>query len=138
GPRPRRSHRPTARLEPLACREGRRHSCAQLAAIQPADAVIHGDLHFFNMCADDDGSITGVFDLGDAGLDAAATELMYVHSLGSRFAAIVLEANGEIDVDDVRRAHLRTALDHMIWHGPGTPRHASIVGWATAVFERLA
>jgi aminoglycoside phosphotransferase (APT) family kinase protein len=109
-----------------------------LAAIPPIDAVIHADLHFFNMCVDDDGSITGVFDLGDAGLDASATELMYVHSLGSRFAAIALEANPGIDVEDVRRAHLRTALDHLIWHGPGTPRHAGIVGWATAVFERLA
>jgi aminoglycoside phosphotransferase (APT) family kinase protein len=108
-----------------------------LAAIPPVDAVIHGDLHFFNMCIDDAGSITGVFDLGDAGLDAAATELLYVHSLGSRFAAIVLEANCEIDIDDVRRAHVRTALDHLIWHGPGTPRHASVVAWAEATLERL-
>jgi aminoglycoside phosphotransferase (APT) family kinase protein len=108
-----------------------------LAAIPPVDAVIHGDLHFFNMCVDDAGSIIGVFDLGDAGLDAAATELMYVHSLGSRFAAIVLDANRDIALEDVRRAHLRTALDHLIWHGPGTLRHPSIVGWVTAVFERL-
>jgi aminoglycoside phosphotransferase (APT) family kinase protein len=110
---------------------------AWLAAIPAPDAVIHADLHFFNMCLAEDGSIVGVFDLGDAGLDAAATELMYVHSLGSRFAALALEATGAIDVEAVRRAHLRAALDHIVGHGPGTPRHESIVAWATAAFERL-
>lgn len=109
-----------------------------LAAIPPLDAVIHGDLHFFNMCLDDDGAIIGVFDVGDAGLDAAATELLYIHSLGSRFAAIALDAYGTVDVEAVERAHLRSALDHLIWHPPGTPRHASIVTWASAAFERLA
>ena len=144
GPTPRRAldldeaiarmHASTASATAKAAAERAR---SWLAAIPPVDAVIHADLHFFNMCVDDAGSITGVFDLGDAGLDAAATELMYVHSLGSRFAAIVLEANPDIDVEDVRRTHVRTALDHMIWHGPGTPRHASVVGWVTAVLERL-
>jgi hypothetical protein len=109
-----------------------------LATLPPLDAVIHADLHFFNLCAAADGSISGVFDAGDAGLDAAATDLMYVHSLGSRFAAIALGVYGAIDVDAVRHAHLRAALDHVLGHGPGTPRHASIVGWATAAFERLA
>ncbi|HET9622957.1 MAG TPA: phosphotransferase [Kofleriaceae bacterium] len=109
-----------------------------LAALPPIDAVIHGDLHFFNMCLADDGEIIGVFDVGDAGLDAAATELLYIHSLGARFAAIALDAYGPIDREAVERAHLRTALDHLIWHPPGTPRHASIVVWATAAFERMA
>src|SRR5262249_13871557 len=85
---------------------------AWLAAIPPPDTVIHGDLHFFNMCLARDGAILGVFDLGDAGIDAAATELLYIHSLGSRFAAIALDAYGPIDRDAVQRAHLRTALDH--------------------------
>ena len=110
---------------------------AWLAAIPPPDAVIHADLHFFNMCLARDGAIIGVFDLGDAGLDAAATELLYLHSLGSRFVAIALDAYGAIDLEAVRRAHLRTALDHLIWHGPGTPRHASIVAWVTIALERL-
>lgn len=109
-----------------------------LVALPPPDAVIHADLHFFNLCAAPDGTISGVFDVGDAGIDSAATELMYVHSLGSRFARIAMAAYGPIDLDQVRQAHLRTALDHLIWHGPGTPRHASIVAWATAAFERLA
>jgi len=111
---------------------------AWLTAIPQADAVIHGDLHFHNMVLAEDGTITGVFDLGDSGLDAAATELLYAPSLGSRFLAIALDAYGAIDVEAVSRAHLRTALDHLIWHGPGTPRHASIVEWITAALERLA
>jgi hypothetical protein len=111
---------------------------AWLGAIPPPDTIIHADLHFYNMCCSDDGSIVGVFDLDYTGVDAAATELLYVHSLGPRFVAIALDAYGAIDMDDVRQAHLRTALGHLLWHGPGTERHASIVGWVTAVFERLA
>jgi hypothetical protein len=109
-----------------------------LAAIPPADAVIHADLHFFNMCLDEEGAIAGVWDLGDAGLDAAATELLIVHSLGSRFAALAIEAYGPVDVEAVRRAQLRTAFDHMIWNAPGTERYPSIVAWVTAALERLA
>jgi len=33
---------------------------------QPPHAVIHGDMHFHNMCVAPCGAITGVFDLGDA------------------------------------------------------------------------
>ena len=109
-----------------------------LETMPPPDAVIHGDLHFFNMCAADDGTICGIFDFGDCGIDAAATELLYIHSLGRQFAARVLAAYGEIDEDDVHRAHARIALDHLIWHGPGSERHPRIVGWVTAVLERLA
>lgn len=108
-----------------------------LAALPPPDAVIHSNLHFFNMCLADDGSIVGVFDLDGVGIDAAATEFLYVHSLGSRFAATAFAAYGPVDDEDVRRAHLRTALDHLLTFGPGTERHPSIVEWATAVFERL-
>ena len=57
------------------------------------------------MCVGDDGTITGLFDLSDAGIDAAAQELSHLHSLGSRFAAIALNAYGPIDVEDVVRAH---------------------------------
>jgi len=89
------------------------------------------------MCLAEDGSIIGVFDLGDAGIDAAATELLYVHSLCSRCVAIALDAYGAIDLDAGRRAHLRTALGHLIRHGPGTTRHPSIVSWITAAIERL-
>lgn len=108
-----------------------------LAALPPPDAVIHADLHFYNMCCAEDGSITGVFDLDGAGIDAAATELLYVYSLGRRFADVALDAYGPIDLDDVHRAHVRIALDHLNWHGPGTERHAAIVDWVTAVLERL-
>jgi len=108
-----------------------------LVALPPPDAVIHADLHFFNFCVAPDGSITGVFDLGDAGIDTAAQDLSHVYSLGSRFAAIAFEAYGPVDVEHVRRAHLRSALDHVLSHGPGTPRHAGIIEWTTAAFERL-
>ena len=110
-----------------------------MAALPPADALIHGDLHFWNMCFAEDGAIVGVFDLDGVGLDAAATELLYVHSLGSRFVATALAAyGGPIDLEDVRRAHIRSALDHLITFGPGTERHASVVAWVTAALERLA
>jgi hypothetical protein len=108
-----------------------------LAALPPPDAVIHGDLHFFNMCTAADGTITGVFDFGDAGIDEAATELLYVHSLGPQFVARVVEAYGDIDLEAVRRAHARVALGHLIWHPPGDERHPHIVAWVTAVLERL-
>lgn len=110
---------------------------AWLAAIAPPDAVIHGDLHFHNMCVAPDGAITGVFDVGDTGLDDPAIELMYVDSLGAHFAAAALRAYGTIDRDAVHRAHVRTALEHIVYHGPGTPRHASVVAWASAALEHL-
>ena len=107
-----------------------------LAELPPIDAVIHGDLHFHNMCVEPDGRICGLFDLGDAGLDAAATEFLYVYSLGAQFAELALAAYGhDVNREDVARAHIRTALDHLIWHGPGTPRHDGIVAWVTAVLE---
>jgi hypothetical protein len=108
-----------------------------LVAIPQADSVIHADLHFFNLCVAADGTITGVFDVSDAGIDAAAQELSMLHSLGSRFVRIALDAYGPMELADVRRAHLRNALDHVLSHGPGTPRHASIIAWASAAFEKL-
>jgi len=111
---------------------------AWLTTLPPPDAVIHADLHLWNLCCADDGAIVGVFDLGDAGIDAAAQELSLAHSLSSRFGAIAIDAYGPVDLEHVRRAHLRMALEHMIDHPPGTERHESIVAWATAAFERLA
>src|SRR5262249_43023018 len=73
-----------------------------LVEIPPPDAVIHADLHFFNMCVAADGTITGVFDASDAGVDAAAQELSMLHSLGSRFATIAVDAYGSVDIDDIR------------------------------------
>jgi len=103
----------------------------------PATGVIHADLHVHNMCLADGGAISGVFDVGDAGLDAAETELHYAHSLGSRFVAVALRAYGRpLDGDAIRRAHALTALGHLLWHGPGKPRHALIVGWITAIHRR--
>ena len=69
---------------------------AGLAAIPRLDAVIHSDLHFFNMCLADDGAITDVWDLGESGLDDAATELLYVHARGSRFVERVLAASVQL------------------------------------------
>ncbi len=107
-----------------------------LAELPPVNAVIHGDLHFFNMCAHPDGQIAGVFDVDDAGLDAAETELLYAHSMGSRFVELVVAAYGPVDLAAVWRAHLRTALDHVLLYGPDHPRHPRIIEWASAVFER--
>jgi hypothetical protein len=107
-----------------------------LVDLPPIDACIHADLHFHNLALAADGAITGVFDVGDAGLDAAAAELLYVHSLGPRFVTTTIAAC-EVDEGDVRRAHVRTALDHVLTHGPGTPRHASVLSWACDAIERL-
>jgi aminoglycoside phosphotransferase len=120
-----------------ATKAAARRARSWLEALPPPDAVIHGDLHFFNMVTADDGTITGVFDFGDAGVDSAPTELLYVHSLGPQFVAQVVEAYGETDLDEVRRAHARVALGHLIWHPPGTERHPQIVAWIAAVLERL-
>ena len=110
-----------------------------LAATPPATAVIHGDLHFHNLCLSADGTITGVFDLGDAGGDAPEADLQYAHSLGPRFVAVAVHAyRRPLDMNAIRRAHLRTALTHILWHGPGTPRHRSIVAWIEAAFAALA
>jgi aminoglycoside phosphotransferase (APT) family kinase protein len=108
-----------------------------IEALPPPNAVIHGDLHFHNMCAATDGTITGVFDADDAGIDDAATEFLYIHSLGAQFVERAVAAYGEVDLEDVRRAHVRTALGHLLWHGPGTPRHDGIVAWVSSVLERL-
>jgi aminoglycoside phosphotransferase (APT) family kinase protein len=110
---------------------------AWIAAVPPADAVIHGDLHFHNLCAAPDGTITGVWDLGGAGHDAASSELCYIASLGREFAACVIAAYGGADADAVDRAHVRAALGHVLYHRPGMPRHDDVVAWATAVLDAL-
>ena len=110
-----------------------------LSVPPPATAVIHGDLHFHNLCLADDGTISGVFDLDEAGVDAAETDFQYVHSLGPDFVAIAVRAYGRtLDMEAIRHAHLYSAITHILWHGPGTPRHASIVAWITAAIEALA
>ena len=113
-------------------------SRAWLAKLPPPNVVIHGDLHFFNMFAAPDGTITGVLDVDEAGLDDAAGEFLYVHSLGAEFVERAIAAYGTVDMEAVRRAHLRTALDHLIWFGPGTERHPKIVAWVTDALEKLA
>lgn len=100
-------------------------------------AVIHGDLHFSNMCLADDGAIVGVFDLDESGVDAPETELHYLHSLGPRFVARALAAYGVHDRREVERAHLRIALGHLLWHGVSSARHGSIVEWICAAVEHL-
>lgn len=109
-------------------------AAAWLADTPPTDAVLHGDLHFHNMCLADDGRIIGVFDVDAAALGSRWTDLQYVHSLGPRFVAIASAAyertsGTAVDDDAVRRAHLHTALGHLQWHVPGTPRHASVLAW---------
>jgi aminoglycoside phosphotransferase (APT) family kinase protein len=99
-----------------------------------ADAVVHGDLHFHNMCLAPDGTITGVFDVGDAGIDESWAELQYVHSLGRRFAEIAIDTYARhrgiaVDEERAHRAHVRVALGHVRWHPPGSPRHLKIVAW---------
>jgi aminoglycoside phosphotransferase (APT) family kinase protein len=109
-----------------------------LVADTAASVVIHGDLHFHNLCTAEDGTITGVFDVGDAGADAPETDLQYVHSLGPRFVSIAVAAYGRpLDMASIRRAHLRTALDHILWHRQGMPRHASVVAWIAVAFDKL-
>lgn len=110
---------------------------AWLIAPPVPTAVIHGDLHFFNMCLASDGAVVGVFDLDDSATDAAETELHYVHSLGPRFVARALAAYGAHDRRAVERAHLRIAIGHLLWHGPKSERHAAIVGWICAAVEHL-
>jgi aminoglycoside phosphotransferase (APT) family kinase protein len=100
--------------------------------------VIHGDLHFHNMCLAEDGAIIGVFDVGDAHVDAAASEFHYVHSLGPRFVEGALAAYGTpLDILAIRRAHVRTALGHLQWVAPDAVRYPSILAWVTAVLDRL-
>jgi len=112
-------------------------SRAWLEAVPAPDALIHGDLHFFNLCCAEDGTIIGVFDLGHAGIDATATELLYVHSLGRAFVELAIDAYGPVDLRDVARAHVRIALDHLEWHGPGTPRHDAIIEWISTALDEL-
>jgi aminoglycoside phosphotransferase (APT) family kinase protein len=121
-----------------AAKRAARRARDWLVELPPINAVIHSDLHFFNMCTSPAGDITGVFDLGDSGIDTAETELLYAHSLGSQFLRTALDAYGQpLDEKRIIHAHLRTALDHIVFHGPGTERHESIVAWATAAFELL-
>lgn len=109
-----------------------------IAEPPPITVVVHGDLHFHNMCLAADGTITGVFDIGDAHLDGPATELLYVHSLGPRFVAGVLAGYGApVDLELVKRAHVRVAIDHLQFISPSAERYPSIVGWITAVIDRL-
>lgn len=109
-----------------------------LSETPPVTVVVHGDLHFHNMCLAADGAITGVWDLGDAHLDGVETDLLYIHSLGPRFVAGVLAGYGApVDRELVKRAHVRTALDHLMFVPPSAERYPSIIRWVTAVIERL-
>jgi aminoglycoside phosphotransferase (APT) family kinase protein len=125
-------HAPAATIDLVA------RALPWLADAPAATAVIHGDLHFHNLCIAADGEITGVFDVGDAGRDRAETDFHYAHSLGPRFVAIATRAYGRpLDDAAIRRAHLRTALTHILWNGPGTPRHPTILAWIAATFDSL-
>ncbi len=111
---------------------------AWIAEGPPVTTVIHGDLHFHNMCLAEDGSIIGVFDIGDAHVDGAESEFHYVHSLGPRFVEIALAAYGSpLDEVAIRRAHVRTALGHLLFVPPDSPRWPAMVGWNTAVLTHL-
>lgn len=98
-----------------------------------ADVVVHGDLHFHNMVLAEDGRILGVFDVGDAGIAHAASELQYAHSLGPRFVEHALRAysrcRAPVDEEEVLCAHLRSALGHLLWFPPESPRHKGILRW---------
>jgi hypothetical protein len=126
-----------AAVAPRAIADRARRARDWLVAVPPIDACIHADLHFHNVVLAADGAIVGVFDVGDAGLDCAAAELLYVHSLGPRFVATTVAACGEVDLTDVGRAHVRTALGHVLCHGPGKPRHAAAVAWASDAIVHL-
>lgn len=111
---------------------------AWIAEGPPPSCVIHGDLHFHNMCLAPDGSITGVFDTGDAHLDGPESEFLYVHSLGPRFVEIAMAAYGApLDEAHVRRAHVRTALGHLVFVGEDSPRWPAMLSWNTAVLTSL-
>lgn len=111
---------------------------AWLADLPPVDALVHADLHFHNLCTAPDGTIAGLWDFGGVGLDAHATELHYAPSLGRQFVERAIAAYGPVDREAIDRAHLRTALDHVLYHGPDKPRHAHVVAWTTAVLDSLA
>lgn len=111
---------------------------AWIAKGETPSVVVHGDLHFHNMCLATDGTITGVFDIGDAHLDSPEADFHYVHSLGPRFVKRALAACGAaLDEDAIRRAHVRTALHHLTFIGPESPRYPSMVSWNTAVIDHL-
>ncbi|MCA9623331.1 MAG: phosphotransferase [Myxococcales bacterium] len=109
----------------------------------PALVVVHGDLHFHNLCLAPDGEIVGVFDVDEAGRDEAWADLQYVHSMGPRYveaalASYAVESCSPVDAEAVRRRHLLAALDHLHAHPPGRPRHASVVRWVTQALRHLA
>ena len=58
-------------------------------------------------------------------------------ALGFRVVTALRELAADPDLEEVRRAHARVALGHLIWHPPGTERHPQIVAWVTAVLERF-
>jgi hypothetical protein len=108
-----------------------------LASAPAIDAVVHGNLRLASLCASGSGCVVGVFDLDEAGLDEAAGELRYAHSLGSRFAGIAASA-AKLELGAVVRVHLRCVLAHVVRHGPKSPKRGSIIDWASAAFEVYA
>ncbi|MEM1413527.1 MAG: phosphotransferase [Myxococcota bacterium] len=113
-----------------------------LLATPPGDTLVHRDLHFHNMVVDEDGTILGVFDLGDAGVDAAAAEMLYIHGLGPRFVAGVLDAYARergtpLRLEDVERMHLRTAIAHLDFFAPDHAHHPAILGWIAHALDHL-
>ncbi len=123
---------------------GRRAEVARpwLLATPPGDTLVHRDLHFHNMVLEENGTIAGVFDLGDAGVGAPSDEMLYIHGLGPRFvervlAAYARERGTALPLEDVERAHLRTAIAHLGLHGPDHPRHPAILGWIAHALDHL-
>lgn len=106
------------------------------------EVVVHGDPHFANMFADDDGQVTGLIDFDEAGIGNRHEDLRYLHSEGPRFARAALEAYEQeagvpVDKNLVKRLHVRSASEHFSWVEPAAPRFSRIIEWASTALEAL-
>jgi len=108
------------------------------------EVVIHGDPHFFNVFAAEDGRVSGLVDFGDAAVGERTEDLRYLHSNGTRFARIAVDAYADeaetaIDPEVVARYHVCSALEHFACWDLMTRqgRTSGIVEWTSAALHAL-
>ncbi|MCB9694133.1 MAG: phosphotransferase [Alphaproteobacteria bacterium] len=119
--------------DPDLVREARGVAAWEATLSAPAH-LVHADLHFGNLFADEEGRVTALIDLDEAGRGRAGDDLKFLPSEGPDFvrealAAYVGAGGAPIGLTEVHRFHQRSAFEHLVHIGPEQPRFPRVVQW---------
>jgi aminoglycoside phosphotransferase (APT) family kinase protein len=110
----------------------------------PGDPVIAlGDIQMHNMGVDAvTGALIGVFDFDGAAVAHRLDDFKYLPSFGIAFTQVALEAYAAeggppVDLDDMGRFHVLSALEHFTFVDDASPRWAEIIEWSRVAVDRF-